>query len=99
MRKSNSNNKLNESLSSSSVRYPSLEFAVSSQQGMRPYQEDEVAIQSYNSLADSAYFFFEESKGLNEVTSFETFLFGIFDGHAGTRFCSNYLFTKLILHC
>lgn len=54
---------------------PTLEFAVSSQQGMRPYQEDEVAIQSYKSPEsnDNPY---EEEKALTRDSVLETFLFG-----------------------
>lgn len=54
---------------------PTLEFAVSSQQGMRPYQEDEVAIQSYKSTMESNDHPYEEEKALREG-SLETFLFG-----------------------
>lgn len=62
-----------------------LVIGVCSQQGKRPYQEDEYCIRPYLS---------PNPGGFDQDNEIETHFFGLFDGHAGGR-CSKHVATYL----
>ncbi|KAJ1444030.1 phosphatase 2C-like domain-containing protein [Ochromonadaceae sp. CCMP2298] len=67
-----------------SVQSSGLVVGVCTQQGKRPYQEDEY----------TARLFLDQSVPAEARTGAETHMFGLFDGHAGGR-CSNYVTNHL----
>eukprot|EP01035_Chromulina_nebulosa_P018584 gene18584-24310_t len=69
-----------------------LQIGVCSEQGRRPYQEDEYAIRLY--LSPKSHQNDNSNMYKNISVNTETHFFGLFDGHAGGR-CSKYLSSTL----